>query len=69
MPPGSGWFSIVTGGGGGSAVLGAQRAGWFLYLLPLVSLLGGAALLGEPLSWIELLGGATVLFSVFLAHL
>ncbi len=53
----------------GSAVLGAQRAGWFLYLLPLVSLLGGAALLGEPLSWIELLGGATVLFSVFLAHL
>ncbi len=53
----------------GSAVLGAQRAGWFLYLLPLVSLLGGAALLAEPLSWIELLGGALILLAVFLAHL
>jgi drug/metabolite transporter (DMT)-like permease len=53
----------------GSAVLGAQRAGWFLYLLPLVSLLGGAALLSEPMSWLELLGGALILLSVFLAHL
>ena len=53
----------------GSAVLGAQRAGWFLYLLPLVSLLGGAAFLSEPMSWIELLGGALILLSVFMAHL
>jgi drug/metabolite transporter (DMT)-like permease len=53
----------------GSAVLGAQRAGWFLYLLPLVSLFGGADLLSEPINRVELFGGALILFSVFLAHL
>lgn len=53
----------------GSAVLGPQRAGWFLYLLPLVSLLGGAVLLSEPINFVELFGGALILFSVFLSHL
>ena len=53
----------------GSAALGAQRAGWFLYLVPLVSLLGGASLLGEPIKTAEIFGGALILLSVALSQL
>lgn len=52
----------------GSGALGAQRAGWFLYLIPLVSVAGGAVLLGEPVKLVELLGGGMILVSVFLAE-
>ncbi len=52
----------------GTAVLGAEKAGWFLYLLPLVSLLGGAAVLGEPITPIEIGGGGLILLSVFLSQ-
>jgi drug/metabolite transporter (DMT)-like permease len=52
----------------GSAALGAEKAGWFLYLLPLVSLLGGAAILGEPIKPIEIAGGGLILLSVFLSQ-
>ncbi len=52
----------------GSAGLGAERAGWFLYLLPVVSLIGGAILLGEPIKAVELLGGGLILLAVFLAQ-
>jgi drug/metabolite transporter (DMT)-like permease len=52
----------------GSAVLGAEQAGWFLYLLPLVSLIGGAIILGEPVKLIEIFGGALILLSVFLSQ-
>lgn len=52
----------------GVAELGAQTAGWFLYLLPVVSALGGFALLGEPLTLGELAGGAMILGSVYLAQ-
>ena len=51
-----------------SAALGAQRAGWFLYLIPLVSLIGGAFLLGEPIKPVEIFGGALILFSVALSQ-
>ncbi len=52
----------------GSAALGAEQAGWFLYLLPVVSLIGGAIILGEPVKAVELLGGALILLSVFLSQ-
>jgi drug/metabolite transporter (DMT)-like permease len=52
----------------GSAVLGSVQAGWFMYLVPLVSLIGGAILLGEPVKLVELAGGGLILFSVFLSQ-
>ncbi|MDR3521396.1 MAG: DMT family transporter [Acidocella sp.] len=52
----------------GSAVLGAEKAGWYLYLLPVVSLIGGALLLGEPVRLWELAGGALVLLAVYLSQ-
>jgi drug/metabolite transporter (DMT)-like permease len=52
----------------GAAGLGAEAAGWFLYLLPVVSVSGGAALLAEPLTAAELLGGFLILLSVFLSQ-
>lgn len=52
----------------GSAILGAAQAGWFLYLVPLVSLTGGVILLGEPVKAIELFGGGLVLLSVYLSQ-
>jgi drug/metabolite transporter (DMT)-like permease len=52
----------------GSAALGAEKAGWFLYLLPLVSLVGGAILLHEPVTWSELIGGGLLLLAVYLSQ-
>ncbi len=52
----------------GSATLGAAQAGWFLYLVPLVSVTGGVILLGEPVKAIELAGGGLVLLSVYLSQ-
>ncbi len=52
----------------GVAELGAQSAGWFLYLLPVFSALGGYLLLGEPLTLAELAGGAMILGSVYIAQ-
>jgi drug/metabolite transporter (DMT)-like permease len=52
----------------GSAALGAEAAGWYLYLLPLVSLAGGAVLLGEPIKLVELAGGVLILLAVYLAQ-
>ncbi len=52
----------------GSAALGAEKAGWYLYLLPVVSLIGGAILLGEPVRIMELAGGLLVLVAVYLSQ-
>ncbi len=52
----------------GVAIVGAQSAGWFLYLLPVFSALGGFVLLGEPLTLAELAGGVMILGSVYLAQ-
>jgi drug/metabolite transporter (DMT)-like permease len=52
----------------GSAALGAAKAGWFLYLVPVVSLIGGVVFLGEPIKLIELLGGTLILASVYLSQ-
>lgn len=52
----------------GSAGLGAEQAGWFLYLLPVVSLLGGVAFLGEPVKAVEFFGGGLIMLSVVLSR-
>jgi drug/metabolite transporter (DMT)-like permease len=52
----------------GSAALGSEQAGWFMYMMPLVSLLGGAALLGEPIKLVEIFGGGLILLSVYLSQ-
>lgn len=41
--------------------------GMYLYIEPFITLLGAFLLLGEPLEWITLMGGATVLAGVALA--
>ncbi len=52
----------------GSAALGAEQSGWFLYLLPVVGAAGGTILLGEPLTLMELSGGGLIMLSVFLSQ-
>ncbi len=52
----------------GSAGLGAEASGWFLYLLPVVSAGGGAVLLAEPVTGLEISGGGLIMASVFLSH-
>ena len=52
----------------GSVELGAEEAGWFLYLLPVVSLVGGAVILHEPLTMVEFFGGGLIMLSVFLSQ-
>lgn len=52
----------------GAAALGAEASGWFLYLLPVFAAGGGAVVLGEPLTVVELLGGALILLSVFISQ-
>jgi drug/metabolite transporter (DMT)-like permease len=52
----------------GTAVLGSVQAGWFMYLVPLVSLIGGAILLREPVKLVELAGGGLILLSVYLSQ-
>jgi drug/metabolite transporter (DMT)-like permease len=48
--------------------LGSQRAGLFLYLIPLVSVAGGALLLGERVTPTILAGGALVVAGVATAQ-
>ena len=50
-------------------MMGATRAGPFLYLIPLVSIAGGVLMLGERPSAQVLLGGGIVLFGVITASL
>ena len=52
----------------GMARLGAQTSGWFLYLMPVFSALGGRLLLNEPLTFAELIGGTLVLGAVYIAQ-
>ena len=52
----------------GSVGLGPEQAGWFLYLLPVVSLAGGAIFLREALTLREFLGGGLIMVSVFLSQ-
>ncbi len=52
----------------GSGGIGAVQAGWFLYIIPAVSLIGGAILLGEHVTVWEILGGMIILISVIMTQ-
>jgi len=52
----------------GAAKLGPEASGWFLYLLPVISVAGGVAFLAEPFTSTELIGGVMILVSVFLSQ-
>jgi drug/metabolite transporter (DMT)-like permease len=52
----------------GSAGLGAEQSGWFLYLLPVVSVAGGAIFLHEPVTMVEIFGGALIMVSVLISQ-
>ena len=43
-------------------------AGVFLYIEPLVAVVIAAIVLGEPVTWASLLGGAVILFGVWLVN-
>jgi len=47
-----------------ATVMRPAPMGLLLYLLPVVAILGGAALLGEPLTFRDILGGLVILFGV-----
>jgi drug/metabolite transporter (DMT)-like permease len=55
------WFDAL-------ASLPAAQTGAFLYIEPLTSLVVAAIILGEPVTWASLLGGAVILFGVWLVN-
>ena len=52
----------------GVAALGASRAGVFLYLEPIATILLAVPLLGEPFGPVTALGGALVLAGVYVGQ-
>ncbi len=50
------------------AVLPATQVGAFIYLEPLVTVVVAALMLGEPITWASLAGGAVILLGVFLVQ-
>lgn len=50
------------------AVLPATQVGAFIYLEPLVTVVVAALLLGEPITWASLVGGAVILLGIFLVQ-
>jgi len=52
-----------------SAEIGATRAGPFLYLIPLISIIGGAVMLDERPSLQVLIGGCVILLGVVIASM
>lgn len=54
------WYSALEKKDSGSV-------GMYLYLEPLVTLIGASLILGEPIYWITMLGGAMTLAGVYLA--
>jgi drug/metabolite transporter (DMT)-like permease len=55
------WFDAL-------ASLPAAQTGAFLYIEPLTSLVVAAIILGEPVTWASLLGGAVILLGVWLVN-
>ena len=48
-------------------VLGVSSVSFFINLIPVISVIGGFTILQEPVSKPQILGGAIVLFSVYIA--
>ena len=49
--------------------LGSVRASTYIYLEPLVTMAVAAALLGDPITWIALLGAVLIIGGLFLTKL
>jgi drug/metabolite transporter (DMT)-like permease len=75
----NGWLAVVLLGVLGSGLayiawydalqnLTANQAGVFLNIEPLVTMLMAFAILGEPITWASLLGGAVIIFGVWLVN-
>ncbi len=76
---GNGWMAIMVLGILGSGLayiawydalqnLTAAESGVFLYIEPLVTMVVSLAVLGEPVTWASILGGATIIFGVWLVN-
>ena len=52
----------------GPQALSAAQTGVFLYIEPLVAVVVAALVLAEPVAWTSLLGGAVILFGVWLIN-
>lgn len=74
-----GWWAILVLGVLGSGLayiawydalqnLSAAESGVFLYIEPLVTMIVSMIVLGEPVTWASILGGATILFGVWLVN-
>jgi drug/metabolite transporter (DMT)-like permease len=48
--------------------LSTAETGVFLYIEPLIAVIVAAIILGEPITWASLLGGAIILFGVWLVN-
>ena len=48
--------------------IAASQVGAFLYLEPLVAVIVAAAILAEPITWVSIIGGAVILFGVWLVN-
>ncbi|MBU2699317.1 drug/metabolite transporter (DMT)-like permease [Sporomusaceae bacterium BoRhaA] len=49
-------------------VLGVSSVSFFINLIPVISVIGGFTILQEPVSKLQMLGGAIILFSVYIAN-
>ncbi|VBB09048.1 Hypothetical protein LUCI_4334 [Lucifera butyrica] len=49
-------------------ILGVGSVSLFINLIPVISVLGGFAILAEPVSKLQIVGGTVILFSVYLAN-
>ncbi len=48
--------------------LPASQVGAFLYIEPLVTAVGAALMIGEPVTWASLLGGAIIIAGVWMVQ-
>lgn len=55
------WYDALT-------VLPAAQVGAFLYIEPLVAMVVAAVLIGEAITWVSVLGGAIILWGVWLVN-
>lgn len=49
-------------------ILGVSSVSLFINLVPVISVLGGLIILQEPVSALQIIGGAVILFSVYIAN-
>jgi len=52
----------------GLQVIPTSQIGAFLYLEPLVAVIVAGVILAEPITWVSLVGGITILLGVYLVN-